>query len=326
MRTLDDPLTTPDDLLAATREEGLALRPETARLDRSGWDYLVLHALDADGVPWVVRAPRRAEVAELMAPEGRVLDLVRPVLPVAVPDWRLRTPRFAAYPRLPGEVAATEDPDTLVHEWHVPKERFGAEFVDQLARTLVALHRIDVDRAAATGLPHGSPEDDRAEIAERLTRLRAAVPVPDRWWRYWQRWLHEDCFPPRSALVHGDAHPGHLLVEHDGQDERGARLVGLLDWGDARVGDPGLDFQDVHAAFGGELLDLLLAGYQRHGGELWPGARRHVVALASLGPANAALYGVSTGQPRFVEAALARLTSEPPDQVTDERRAVSPGR
>ncbi|MCP2260568.1 macrolide phosphotransferase [Streptoalloteichus tenebrarius] len=313
MLTTEDLATVVDDLLDATRDAGLSLLRETAELDRSGWDYLVIHAVDTDGVPWVVRAPRRPEVAELMGPEGAVLDLVRPVLPVAAPDWRVRTPRFAAYPRLPGQIAATEDPDTLVHHWHLPRERFGEEFVDQLARTLALLHRVDVEKATATGVPSGSPSDQREEIAERLERARAAVEVPERWWRYWQRWLRDDCLPPRGVLVHGDPHPGHLLVEPSGRD---VRLVGLLDWGDAQVGDPALDFCDVHAAFGDEALDRLLTRYERHGGLVWPGARRHIVAMATLRLANTALYGVNTGQPRFVAAARNRLRTPPPDQAT----------
>jgi hypothetical protein len=55
------------ELLAAAHREGLVLTTEHADLDRSGLDFEVCHAHDADGTPWIVRAPRRQSVVDAAA-------------------------------------------------------------------------------------------------------------------------------------------------------------------------------------------------------------------------------------------------------------------
>lgn len=101
---------TPPDLLRAASEQGLALTCERAEFDRSGLDFLVLHAHDTAGSPWIVRTPRRASVLEAARVEARVLALVAEYLPVAVPEWRVFSDEVIAYPRLAGVPAVTADP------------------------------------------------------------------------------------------------------------------------------------------------------------------------------------------------------------------------
>lgn len=49
---------TAPDLLATAGEHGLRLRCE---LELTGADLVVLHAVDEEGVPWVVRSPLEAD-------------------------------------------------------------------------------------------------------------------------------------------------------------------------------------------------------------------------------------------------------------------------
>ena len=65
-----------EQLLAAAREHGLRLTSERPELDSSGADFLVVHAVDEHGTPWVVRSPRRPEVLERAAAERQALALV----------------------------------------------------------------------------------------------------------------------------------------------------------------------------------------------------------------------------------------------------------
>jgi aminoglycoside phosphotransferase (APT) family kinase protein len=70
--------------------------------------------------------------------------------------------------------------------------------------------------------PHLLPARQRVLDSDQRTRARR---------------LFEDVdtlsgFEP--ALLHADLGPEHLLV-------RDGRLVGVIDWGEARIGDPGLD-------------------------------------------------------------------------------------
>ena len=98
-----------------------------------------------------------------------------------------------------------------------------AEFVAQFATALAEIHRVDCSAADVSYLP------ERAEIPaaarrpgesadERRIRelLESALPLPRR---------------NRSALLHGDFWPGNTLWK-DG------RLVAVIDWEDAAIGDP----------------------------------------------------------------------------------------
>jgi hypothetical protein len=81
-----------DDLIAAAARRGLNLASEGARLDTMGLDFVVLHARDAEGVTWIVRAPRRPDVVAAAAIEARVLARVAPVLPSPCPTGASTTP------------------------------------------------------------------------------------------------------------------------------------------------------------------------------------------------------------------------------------------
>ena len=99
------PITRPEQLLAAAGRLGLALHAEAAEFDATGLDFLVVHAQDADGTPWILRTPRRPSVVAAAYVEARVLRLVGPRLAVAVPDWRVHAPDVIAYPRIAGTPA-----------------------------------------------------------------------------------------------------------------------------------------------------------------------------------------------------------------------------
>jgi aminoglycoside phosphotransferase (APT) family kinase protein len=91
------------------------------------------------------------------------------------------------------------------------------------------------------------------------------------------------------TLIHGDLGPEHLRV-------RNGRLVGVIDWGDARVGDPALDYA------------WLLNG-PFHGWDVDGDLRRRARVYNRLGPWYGAHYGVLTSQPAFVERGLAKISA-----------------
>jgi cytochrome c5 len=66
------PLATLPDIHAAAEAAGVRFNPETATLEAYGFNCLVCHASDESGRPWILRAPRRADVAEKLASEGHV--------------------------------------------------------------------------------------------------------------------------------------------------------------------------------------------------------------------------------------------------------------
>jgi macrolide phosphotransferase len=290
-----------NDLLAIAREHGLRLTPERQELDETGADFIVMHAVDEQGVPWVVRAPRRADVLARAATERRALELVRARLPVAVPEWRVFTPQLIAYPRLHGNPAAVVDMTAGGYVWRFDETAPPTAFLDALGDGLAALHRVEHADATAAGLPVRSPAAVRAMFADRMDRSRAVLDVPEIVWRRWQRWITDDTYwPEHSVLVHGDLHPAHVLID----DEH--RVTGLLDWTEAHVGDPATDFALLFATLGDHPTATLLARYRTSGGLAWARMHDHIVETWSAYPVIIADFAMSSGEeaPRQLGQAL----------------------
>ncbi|MGO1258730.1 MAG: hypothetical protein ACTMII_07250 [Brachybacterium sp.] len=91
-----------DALLELGSAHGLDLDGSTLHTEEIGLDFRVAIARAADGKHWVLRIPRRPDVLERAAVEGRLLKMVGPHLGIAVPDWQISTSELIAYPLLPG--------------------------------------------------------------------------------------------------------------------------------------------------------------------------------------------------------------------------------
>ena len=177
-----------------------------------GWDYKVLIVDDA----WVVRWPRHRLAVEEIEREVELLPVLAPLLPVEVPrfDYVSREPWLVAYRLIRGEPLAGEDPDGV-------------------RGFLEALHALDAD-----AVPADRPDwlETYRERGEEFRRVVLPLLDPDERTRG-EALLAEietlTGFQP--ALTHSDVAPAHLLV-------REGKLVGVIDWGDARIGDPALDY------------------------------------------------------------------------------------
>ena len=88
----------------------------------------------------------------------------------------------------------------------------------------------------------------------------------------------------RPALTHSDLGPTHLLV-------RDGELAGVIDWGDARVGDPALDYAWL---LNGPFPDW----------DVDDDLRRRAGIYHRLGPWFEVHYGDFTDQPGWVESGL----------------------
>jgi aminoglycoside phosphotransferase (APT) family kinase protein len=109
-------------------------------------------------------------------------------------------------------------------------------------RTHACLHRLRVDAlnlAAAPALLNPTPGDSSRPLLQRMLAAIASRiedgPLP--WLRVPLAWAREraDSFEPRAiSLLHLDYHPLNVLVH-------GRRLLGVIDWVSADVGDAHLD-------------------------------------------------------------------------------------
>ncbi len=265
-----------------------------------GWDSLVQFAR-VDGIEWVFRSPRRPEVERELDRERRILDLISPRLPVAVPDWRIDEQvdgrRVIGYPRLPGEPAGIDAPDGDGFCFFLPVPP-PSVFTVSLGAALAALHGIAISEVIAA---IGPPVSTRTATGRRLDGLAATLPVRPELRAWWDRMVADDrLWPDDLRLVHGDMHPGHTLIDN-------GRVVGLIDWTDAGWDDPAQDFVDTRAAFGPATTRRLIDEYARAGGAVDESLPDRILARHALAVTMAAAFALDTGRDDVLALARRRL-------------------
>lgn len=218
----------------------------------SGWEFDVY--LTGDG--WVFRFPRREEYSSAFGRERSVLELVGPALAPSVlvprvelwgqPCASFRYP-FAGHRLVPGLPA-----DDL----RVPE---SPHLAGQIGNVLGRLHGVPADEALAAGfVPEDDASDEWLEEAKRDSMHLHGIctDVDDA-----LDWLHRVVELPRAyagtrRAIHNDICPDHLIVDPGSGD-----LVGLIDWTDAALADPVLDFVVLVAWRGWRFLREVLQAY-----------------------------------------------------------------
>ncbi len=130
------------------------------------------------------------------------------------------------------------------------------DFLDQFAAQLARIHQIDGAKLAASFLPQQATRcadvlrarpatvDDSLNEGRIRDVLEAVWPVPPR---------------NSSVLLHGDFWPGNLLW-------RDGRLVAVVDWEDAAIGDPLADLAnsrlEILWAFGADAMQQFTEQYR----------------------------------------------------------------
>jgi macrolide phosphotransferase len=292
-------------VLQLALKNGLTLKQDTMQMNESGLDFLACFAEDEEGTPWVVRLPRRDDVSTSAAYERRVLSLVKPRMPIAVPDWKIHTSELIAYPRLPGVPAATIDPASKQYQWEIDEKNLPDTFVDSLARVLAALHEIDSEEAATEGIRIMDPMQARTDLKRKMDWVKQNYTISNTLWSRWQRWMADDSYwPDFSTVVHGDLHPGHLLVDVNGS------ITGILDWTEGELSDPSIDFQIYYALFGMGKLVGLLERYGRSGGRVWPRMAEQIAERYAAYPVLIALFAEKINSEEYRQMAQYMLNLE----------------
>jgi aminoglycoside phosphotransferase (APT) family kinase protein len=205
-----------------------------------GWDCSVWRL----GEDYAVRLPRRAVAAPLVAGEHRFLPAIAERLApadVGVPAPIVRGMPADGYPWRWSVVPWFDG----VSGMRVARPR-RSSWASSLAAALVALH-VPADGSFPVNPFRGIPLAERAEgVAQRFAALRAAGTEPpaavDALQAIWESGLTAPPWPDRPLWIHGDLHPGNVIV-------RGDRLVALIDFGDLTAGDPAYDLGFAWLAF-----------------------------------------------------------------------------
>ena len=303
--TAPSSLTTPEpseaQLVELAARHGLTVDADAVHINEAGLDYRVAFVRAADGEDWVLRVPRRRDAAAKLSEERRILEFVRPRLSVAVPIWRVCSDELVAYRRLPGEPGLTLDGSSQP-VWHFDPS--SPEFATALGRLIAELQAFDVDAAREAGVPVMSMSEVRSQWRADFERVRAAFEIAHPLQARWEAWFSNDrLWPERTAFTHGELYAAHVLVDEP------SRIVGVLDWTTAKVGDPAVDFTYQHM-MGPAAFEATVAAYIEAGGVLLPHLAERCAELAAAAPLAYGLFALQSRNPQHRAAAAAQLLAE----------------
>lgn len=296
---------TKEKVIEIAKDNGLDIMADSLTYNESGLDFLVVFAVDANGEEWVLRFPRRNDVMVSTQKEKRTLDLVSPKLSVEAPNWLIYRDSLIAYKKLRGVPAATIDPEAQAYVWVLDEKNVPTVFNETLAQALVSLHRIDHEEVRSVGVPVETPEEIRVNMAKRMEKVKEEFHVDPDLWQRWQNWLDDDfLWPKQTALVHGDLHVGHILIDKEN------KVTGFIDWTEAAVGDIAIDFVAHYRTFGEDVLKELIDHYEKAGGYVWPRMAEHVMELTAAYPIAIAEFAIKSGLEEYMEMAKQVLGSK----------------
>ncbi len=281
-----------DELLSLVQERLGAEARSVVRID-NGWDSI---AFDVDD-EWIVRLPRRPEVRADLRKEAALLPLLGRTLPIPVPEVAVLedTPStfVMVHPKIPGKPLSSSHEDPAL--------------ANEVGGFLAALH--EISGAAEAGLPELTTGDWLDEQVAFVKRCETVIRLLDSSEARRAESMFESYLSSlpelNPVLIHGDLGPEHVLC----QDEA---VTGVIDWSDARVGDPALDFAWLLHGPGEAFSETLLGAYVAAGGQAGSTFRERALYFHRLGPWHAVLFGLRTGRPELVESGLAGVRSRLP--------------
>ena len=184
-----------------------------------------------------------------------------------------------------------------------PRGHARERLAGELAAFLGTLHSLPVAEARRIGVPE---LDLGTEEYPKL--IETALPLLGPRSRAWlrarlQAFLSEGgSAGVARVLVHGDVHPAHVFVGE------GGRLAGVIDFGDALIADPALDFAGLLNRVSWNFFERVLSLYQ---GSAAGDAdlRRRARFYIDVVPIYEVVYGVRLDAPRLLAPGRRRLAA-----------------
>jgi macrolide phosphotransferase len=292
----------PQEVLELSYRNGLSIREDSLEFNESGLDFQVVLATDTEGARWVLRFPRREDVLPSMDKEKRTLDLVAPLLSAEVPRWMISTDELIAYRALNGRPTGTIDAKAKAYIWEIDPANLPDLFHESLAESMVSLHQISIEKVRAVGLPIETVEEARSTMKQRMDAVKNEFGVGQALWNRWQQWLDSDAlWAGEPVLTHGDLHAGHILIDAQ------AKVTGLIDWTEATVTDPTIDFLGHYHTFGEQALKTLIAAYAKSGGCVWAKMAEQVIERTAAYPVAIAEFALKSGLDEYKQMARQSL-------------------
>jgi aminoglycoside phosphotransferase (APT) family kinase protein len=239
----------------------------------AGWDNKMYRL----GDDFAVRLPRRAAAAALIEHEQRWLPELAPRLPLPIPvPLRIGKPALG-YPWswsvarwLAGESAAIAPP-------HDPEAAALA-----LGAFLRGLHQ-PAPSDAPRNRVRGVPLADRTSVVHDRARQVASIVAGAALLDLWNRLVRTPPWTGPPLWIHGDLHPGNLLVSF-------GRVSAVIDFGDLCAGDPATDLSIAWMLLPPAARPLFRASARGPGGgvddDTWARARGWALVLGLAHLAN----------------------------------------
>jgi aminoglycoside 2''-phosphotransferase len=237
-----------------------------------GWDAFVM---DVNG-ELVFRFPKRQNAVLHLERAIRFLPQLADALPVAVPrydfvsrDSSREPPLFVGYSKIKGLPLSRD---------RLSDAGVRRSLAQGLGETLTRLHGLSVDlldsgqfQAMNASELRRREQSDFDYAQEHIMPLLSA-DARRRESEFWADYIASDAnydFDP--VLIHGDIGADHVLCDYDQ-----GRVVGIIDWDYAKLGDPASDFEHLLHNPGEEFVEQVLSFYDvQGGGDLVPRVRDH---------------------------------------------------
>ena len=252
------------------------------RLVSDGWDNQLYRL----GERFAVRVPRREVAAHLIEHEQQLLPGIAERVSVAVP-----------VPVRVGVPSETFPWPWSIVDWFDGTDGASVEgearagLAEPLARFVseLAVPAPDAPRNPVRGVPLAARHE---AVGTRLRSLAGRMEVAHLE-EAWRRAIDAQVWDGPPILLHGDLHPGNLVIGPDGG------LAAVLDFGDVTSGDPATDLATAWLTFDGDARGQFRRALEHQpDAATWRRARGWAVAMAS------ALATASDDNPRM--ASLAR--------------------
>lgn len=288
-----------DEIMKLADRHGLQIK-EGISFNEMGIDFKVVFATDLNGKKWVLRIPRRENLHDQIQQECKILKLVNAHLSISVPEWEIVDPELIAYRLLENIPVLTFNPITYEVVWNIDQNEDN--FTTSLAMILRELHQIPISEAVGIGIKPLTILQVRQQLNEDIELVKQEIGINIKLEKRWRKWLDNDpLWPDFSTFVHGDLYAGHILADGKGN------ISGLIDWSEAAISDPSIDFSGHIAVFGEHNLKVLIAKYEREGGVVWKKMFEHIRERHSVSPLKYGVFALRANVDEHIQSAKKQL-------------------
>ncbi len=257
---------------------------------------------------WIFRFPRNSVVAENLQKERAVLPIVASRVDFAVPRFEhagcWNGQPYAGYRRIPGRALSARPS---------PGHKQSVETAGSIGAALSSLHDIPTSLVAKACAVKPTVDTWRQRYSALREEVRTNVlpllvstdgdteeSTLNAVERGFDRFLDYELATLKDvALVHCDLGCEHILMNEDG-----VTVNGLIDFEDATVGDPAIDFVGIYVTYGTEAVKRVRDSYRLALDEQYERRLRTYTWMASC---HEVIYGVEEGRPELVENGIAGL-------------------